>query len=103
MRYDDLDRTSVLVRKEKNTSDGRTLDDTQEPSCLVLKMLLLFFRGRDGAELPPLTSKMEHQRVDAAESGNSGKADSGKGADFCRLFCGGSFCGFLLSDMFLQS
>ena len=82
MRYDDLDRTSVLVRKEKNTSDGRKLDDTQELPPLSQDASPIFSRQGTVRELPPLTSKMENQRVDAAESGNRRQSRFRKGLIF---------------------
>ena len=100
MRYDDLDRTSVLVREEKNTSDGRKLDDTQELPPLSQDASPIFSRQGTVRELPPLTSKMEHQRVDAAVSGNRRQSRFRKGLIFAACFAVALFCGFLLSDMF---
>jgi len=100
MRYDDLDRTSVLVRKEKNTSDGRKLDDTQELPPLSQDASSIFSRQGTVRELPPLTSKMENQRVDAAESGNRRQSRFRKGLIFAACFTVALFGGVLLSDMF---
>ena len=100
MRYDDLDRTSVLVRKEKNTSDGRKLDDTQELPPLSQDASSIFSRQGTVRELPPLTSKMENQRVDAAESGNRRQSRFRKGLIFAACFAVALFGGVLLSDMF---
>ena len=100
MRYDDLDRTSVLVRKKKNTSDGRKLDDTQELPPLSQDASSIFSRQGTVRELPPLTSKMENQRVDAAESGNRRQSRFRKGLIFAACFAVALFCGVLLSDMF---
>ena len=100
MRYDDLDRTSVLVRKKKNTSDGRKLDDTQELPPLSQDASSIFSRQGTVRELPPLTSKMENQRVDAAESGNRRQSRFRKGLIFAACFAVALFGGVLLSDMF---
>ena len=100
MRYDDLDRTSVLVRKERNTSDGRKLDDTQELPPLSQDASPIFSRQGTVRELPPLTSKMENQRVDAAESGNRRQSRFRKGLIFAACFAVALFGGVLLSDMF---
>jgi len=100
MRYDDLDRTSVLVRKKKNTSDGRKLDDTQELPLLSQDASSIFSRQGTVRELPPLTSKMENQRVDAAESGNRRQSRFRKGLIFAACFAVALFGGVLLSDMF---
>ena len=100
MRYDDLDRTSVLVRKKKNTSDGRKLDDTQELPPLSQDASSIFSRQGTVRELPPLTSKMENQRVDAAESGNRRQSRFRKGLIFAACFTVALFGGVLLSDMF---
>ena len=100
MRYDDLDRTSVLVRKEKNTSDGRKLDDTQELPPLSQDASSIFSRQGTVRELPPLTSKMENQRVDAAESGNRRQSRFRNGLIFAACFAVALFGGVLLSDMF---
>lgn len=100
MRYDDLDRTSVLVRKKKNTSDGRKLDDTQELPPLSQDVSSIFSRQGTVRELPPLTSKMENQRVDAAESGNRRQSRFRKGLIFAACFAVALFGGVLLSDMF---
>ena len=100
MRYDDLDRTSVLVRKKKNTSDGRKLDDTQELPPLSQDASSIFSRQGTVRELPPLTSKMENQRVDDAESGNRRQSRFRKGLIFAACFTVALFGGVLLSDMF---
>lgn len=100
MRYDDLDRTSVLVRKKKNTSDGRKLDDTQELPPLSQDASSIFSRQGTVRELPPLTSKMKNQRVDAAESGNRRQSRFRKGLIFAACFAVALFGGVLLSDMF---
>ena len=99
MRYDDLDRTSVLVRKKENTSDGRKLGDTQELPPLSQDASPIFSRQGTVRELPPLASKMENRRVDAAESGNRRQSRFRKGLIFAACFALALFCGFLLSDM----
>nr|WP_315410840.1 hypothetical protein [uncultured Selenomonas sp.] len=100
MSYDDRDRMSVLVRKEKSASGDRRSDDTQELPPLPRDAFPVFSRQGKVRELPPLASERKDQAADIAHAGSRRQRGFRRILIFAVCFALALFCGFLLSDMF---
>ena len=98
MRYDDLDRTRVLVR-DKNVSAGNRLDDTQELPSLSHDAAPVFPRKRNVRELPPRAPQYTGSDHAANIMDRRQKRTLWVFA-FAACFLLALFCGILLSQTF---
>lgn len=100
MSYDDLERTGVQARSERNASGAGNLDHTQELPSLHQETSPVFSRRSTVRELPPLTSESKDRVEDVSHTGSRRQKGVRWTLIFAVCFALALFCGFLLSGVF---